>query len=114
MSPREGTLRRRWYPANKFLNSPERRRGGVLKRLGAALQGLPELRAERFVTAVNQRGRIAHKSFRRLQTTCAHPVAPALPSTRVVFVVVATKGGASLRGRLAAFDQIGKGFAGAH
>ena len=58
MSPHEGTLRRRWYPANEFLNSPGRRGSGVLKRLGAALQGLPDLRAERFVTAVNQRRRI--------------------------------------------------------
>ena len=58
MSPHEGTLRRRWYPANEFLNSPGRRGGGALKRLGAALQGLPDLRAVRFVTAVNQRRRI--------------------------------------------------------
>ena len=52
MSPHEGPLRRWWYPAIEFLNSPERHGGGVLKRLGAALQGLPDFRAERFVTAV--------------------------------------------------------------
>ena len=32
MSPSEGTLRRRWYPANEFLNSPGRRAVGVSVR----------------------------------------------------------------------------------
>ena len=78
------------FLAHREALSQEHRRQ-ALKCLVVALQALPELRAERFLTTGELWCRVVYNRFRRMQTTHGHIVAPALPRRRAMLVVLSAE-----------------------
>ena len=80
----------------------------ALERLGAALQALPDLRAEGLIATGDLRRRVVHQPLRRLQTAHAHAVAPALARRRAVLVIVAAEYVSALRLQRLLDDKTGR------